>query len=108
MSPRVASGNKRGSGVLSQASSNIRVTGQAQGVDRQGAQAGEVGRAVAGADLAVVFAEGHVADPVQAVSRCRTATGTRSVEIVLPSACGTSTAVRYLPAPDDHRLAPDA
>src|SRR4051795_5292467 len=54
------------SGVLSQAGGDVRVAGQAQGVDRQGAQAGEVGRAGAGANLAVVLAEGHVADPVQA------------------------------------------
>src|SRR3954451_14278930 len=53
------------SGVLSQAGGDVRVAGQAQGVDREGAQAGEVGRAVAGANLAVVLAEGHVADPVQ-------------------------------------------
>src|SRR3954468_12642358 len=52
--------------MLSQAGGDIRVTGQAQDVDRQGAQAGEVGRAVGRANLAGVLAEDHVADPVQA------------------------------------------
>src|SRR3954452_18534723 len=52
-------------GVLSQAGGDIRVADQSQGVDRQGAQAGEVGRGGAGADLAVVLAEGHVPHPVQ-------------------------------------------
>src|SRR3954454_11354923 len=52
--------------MLSQAGGDVRVTGQAQGVDRQGAQDGEVGRVVAGAGLAVVLAEDDVADPVQA------------------------------------------
>src|SRR3954454_1715110 len=54
------------SGVLSQAGGDVRVAGQAQGVDRQGAQGGDVLWAVVGANLAVVLAEGHVADPVQA------------------------------------------
>ena len=52
--------------MLSQAGGDVRVTGQAQGVDRQGAQGGEVGRAVVGADLAVVLAEGHIPHSVQA------------------------------------------
>jgi hypothetical protein len=52
--------------VFSQAASDIAASSEAQGVDRQSAQSGEVGRAVAGADLAVVFGEDDVADPVQA------------------------------------------
>src|SRR3954468_10540548 len=35
----------------------LRKSGQAQGVDRQGAQDGEVGRAVVGANLTVVLGE---------------------------------------------------
>src|SRR3954471_1021462 len=57
---------ERGSGVLSQAGGDVGVPGQSEGVDRQGAQAGKVRRSVAGANLAVVFAEDDVADPVQA------------------------------------------
>src|SRR3954452_25369142 len=54
------------SGMFSQASGDVRMAGQPEGVDRQDAQAGEVGGAVAGANLAVVFAEDDVTDPVQA------------------------------------------
>src|SRR4051794_10672153 len=55
------------SGMLSQAGGYVRVTGQPEGVDRQGAQGGEVGRAVGGANLAGVLGEVDAADPVQAV-----------------------------------------
>ena len=50
---------------MSQTDGDFHVTGQAQGIDRQGAQAGEVLRAEGGADLAAVFGEGGVADPAE-------------------------------------------
>src|SRR4051812_40801266 len=53
------------SGVFSQAGSDIAMSGEAQSVDRQDAQDGEVGRTGAGADLAVVLGEDDVSDQVQ-------------------------------------------
>jgi hypothetical protein len=51
-----------GLGVAASAGGDVGVSGQVQGASDQVADGGQDGGGVAGADLAVVFAEGDIAD----------------------------------------------